>query len=83
MGFLKLGLVKYFLPTYSGQENVNLHPDSPNPASQIPRLTIIERPTEPQLPILEQMGVSQMRLASYGQKDRIYHLSSSIRSTYK
>ena len=34
-----LGLVKYYaLPTYSRQENANLHPDSPNPASQIPHL---------------------------------------------
>ena len=39
VGFLTLGLVKYCaLPTYSGQENANFHPDSPNPASQIPRL---------------------------------------------
>ena len=37
--FFTLGLMKYCaLPTYSGQENANLHPDSPNPASQIPRL---------------------------------------------
>ena len=39
--FLKLGLVKYCaLSTYSGQENANLHPTSPNPASQIPRLHV-------------------------------------------
>ena len=36
---MTLGLVKYSaLPTYSGQKNTNLHPDSPNPVSQIPRL---------------------------------------------
>ena len=41
MGFLKQGLVKYCaLPTYRGQENANLHPDSPNPASQIQRLVM-------------------------------------------
>ena len=40
---MTLGLVKYCaLPTYSKtQENANLHPDSPNPASQIPRLALI------------------------------------------
>jgi len=44
---LTLGLVKYCaLPTYSGLENANLHPDSPNPASQIPRL-IIAYPRSP------------------------------------
>ena len=40
---MTLGLVKYCaLPIYSGQENANLHPDSPNPASQIPRLVMYE-----------------------------------------
>ena len=38
---MTLGLVKYCaLPTYSGQEDANVHPDSPNPASQIPRLAM-------------------------------------------
>ena len=38
---MTLGLVEYCaLPTYSGQENANLHLDSPNPASQIPGLRI-------------------------------------------
>ena len=36
---MTLGLVKFCaLPIYGGQENANLDPDSPNPASQIPCL---------------------------------------------
>ena len=39
-----LGLVKYCaLPTYSGHKKANLHPDSPNPASQIPRLFLADK----------------------------------------
>ena len=54
LGFLTLGLVKYCaLPTYSGQENTNLHPDSPNPASQIPRLLRAHRLHRPKKRNLE------------------------------